>query len=284
MLTIYLFINLRCVKERMINMHQIVGSHHLLMITLDTLRYDVAQQELSLGNLPVLEQYIHHKTWQKRHSSGNFTYAAHQAFFAGFLPTPAYPQILKKHKRLFALVFPGSETTGNMTYTFDEENIVEGLKNCDYHTICIGGVGFFNKLTKLGCVLPNYFNESYWSPELGVTHPLSTENQVELAIECLKKTDQKLFLFLNISALHQPNYFYLNPKPDDKKDSIKSHAAALRYVDSSLKPLFETFKNKEKTFCMIFSDHGTAYGEDGFKGHRIGHEVVYTVPYAQFFI
>ena len=28
--------------------------------------------------------------------------------------------------------------------------------------------------------------------------------------------------------------------------------------------------------------HGTAYGEDGFTGHRLGHEVVWTVPYAQF--
>jgi hypothetical protein len=32
------------------------------------------------------------------------------------------------------------------------------------------------------------------------------------------------------------------------------------------------------------SDHGTAYGEDGHHGHRVGHDVVWTVPYAQFVI
>jgi hypothetical protein len=30
------------------------------------------------------------------------------------------------------------------------------------------------------------------------------------------------------------------------------------------------------------SDHGTAYGEDGHHGHRLAHEVVWTVPYAEF--
>jgi hypothetical protein len=29
------------------------------------------------------------------------------------------------------------------------------------------------------------------------------------------------------------------------------------------------------------SDHGTAYGEDGYHGHRIAHETVWTVPYAE---
>ena len=30
------------------------------------------------------------------------------------------------------------------------------------------------------------------------------------------------------------------------------------------------------------SDHGTAYGEDGYWGHRLSHPVVWTVPYAEF--
>ena len=35
---------------------------------------------------------------------------------------------------------------------------------------------------------------------------------------------------------------------------------------------------------VVCSDHGTAYGEDGYVGHRIGHPVVYTVPYAEFVV
>ena len=30
------------------------------------------------------------------------------------------------------------------------------------------------------------------------------------------------------------------------------------------------------------TDHGTAYGEDGFHGHRLAHQVVWDVPYAHF--
>ena len=30
------------------------------------------------------------------------------------------------------------------------------------------------------------------------------------------------------------------------------------------------------------SDHGTAYGEEGYYGHRVAHPVVWTVPYAEF--
>ena len=35
---------------------------------------------------------------------------------------------------------------------------------------------------------------------------------------------------------------------------------------------------------VMCCDHGTAYGEDGYHGHRVAHEVVWTVPYAEFLL
>jgi hypothetical protein len=35
---------------------------------------------------------------------------------------------------------------------------------------------------------------------------------------------------------------------------------------------------------IICSDHGTAYGEDGYWGHRVSHPVVWDVPYAEFIL
>jgi arylsulfatase A-like enzyme len=95
--------------------------------------------------------------------------------------------------------------------------------------------------------------------------------------------DKRLFLFLNISALHQPNWFHL-PKEsrESREDSLASHAAALEYVDAELAALFEALRRP--SFVIVCSDHGTAYGEDGYTGHRLGHEVVWTVPYAEFFL
>lgn len=261
----------------MLNMNQLVGTHNFLFITLDTLRYDVAQAEMEAGNLPTLSQYI--PGWEHRHSPGSFTYAAHQAFFAGFLPTPVEDP---SHERLFGLAFPGSETSGPCTKIFEAENLVSGFRQAGYHTICIGGVGFFNKQTPLGAVIPNWFCESHWDSALGVTHKHSTRNQVDLAKSRIEDLDvPRVFLFLNISAIHQPNYFYENGA---SQDNLSTHAAALRYVDSELAPLFEQISKKQDTFVIICSDHGTAYGESGYHGHRLAHEVVWQVPYAEFLL
>jgi len=261
-------------------MNRVVGHCDLLWITLDTLRYDVACAELAAGHTPHLAAVLPEKRWEKRHTPGNFTFAAHAAFFAGFLPTPEEPG---PHPRPFALRFPGSESITPDTCVLDGATIVEGLAARGYRTVCIGGVGFFNPETPLGRVLPSLFQESHWNPALGVRDPHSTQNQVRLAERVVEQTprDQRLFLFLNVSALHQPNHHYV---PGATADSLATHAAALRYVDLWLGPLFEVFRKRGPTHAVILSDHGTTYGEDGYHGHRLAHPLVWTVPYAEFFL
>lgn len=265
-----------------IDMPSLIGSYDILFITLDTLRYDVAQQLFEQGRIPSIACYLPATGWEARHAPASFTYAAHHAFFAGFLPTPVAPGT---HPRLFAARFPGSESTTATTFVFDAPDLPGGLAQRGYHTICIGGVGFFNKQSLLGSVFPVLFHESYWDPSLGVTDPRSTANQVALACSLLRQVpkDQRLFLFINISALHQPNYFYLPDHPNNQ-DTLASHAAALEYVDAQLPPLFATLQQRAPTLVILCSDHGTAYGEDGYYGHRIAHPVVWTVPYAEFIL
>ncbi|WP_206177601.1 STM4013/SEN3800 family hydrolase [Variovorax sp. RKNM96] len=261
-----------------VDMNRVVGTHDIVLITLDTLRYDVAQTAFERGELPVLSRHLPAQGWEKRHTPGNFTYAAHHAFFAGYLPTPARPGA---HPRLFATAFRGSETTARTTFVFDEENIPKGLGARGYRTVCIGGVGFFNKQNALGQVFPGMFAESHWHPTLGVGHRRSTERQVDLAMQRLHADAQRVFLFINVSSIHTPNRAYL---PGHTEDSIETHAAALRYVDGALGPLFDACASRGPTFVIVCSDHGTAYGDDGYHGHRIGHDCVWTVPYAHFFL
>jgi hypothetical protein len=215
--------------------------------------------------------------WEERHSPATFTYAAHAAFFAGFFPTPTMPG---PHPRRFALRFAGSETTTEHTAVLDGPDIVRGLAARGYRTTCIGGVGFFNKTNPLGSVFPNMFDESHWSPRFGVTDPRSTEHQVDCAHATIAARPQgeRQLLFLNVSALHQPNCHYL---PGAEADSIESQAAALQYVDGALAPLWALFEARAKTFVIVCSDHGTAYGEDGHIGHRVALPVVWNVPYAE---
>ncbi len=263
-----------------LNMHEIVGSHDILFVTLDTLRYDAAQRCFEAGRLPTLTPHLSPDGWEKRHTPASFTYAAHQAFFAGFLPTPARPG---PHPRLFALDFAGSETTDANTFVFsDRANIVQGFSDLGYRTICIGGVGFFNLLNPLGRALPDLFDEAHWSPAFGVTALDATERQVALACERLRADDlrdRRCFTFLNVSAIHQPNRHYI---PGAIEDDLDSHCAALEHVDRALAPLLDASRRRAPTFVIVCSDHGTAYGEDGYVGHRIAHEVVMTVPYAHF--
>ncbi len=260
-----------------VDMKAVVGTHDILFMTLDTLRWDVASTELAEGRTPNFEGVV--GEWELRHSPGTFTYAAHQAFFAGFLPTPAKPG---RHPRLFAARFAGSETTASKTAVFDTPDIVSGLRDAGYYSYCMGGVGFFNQQTALGCVFPGLFDDAYWSTEVGVTDPDSARNQFEQCAQVLDERADLTFMFINVSALHQPNRCYLEGAEDD---TIESHAAALRYVDAQLPILLEAFgKRQRPTFFVICADHGTAYGEDGFSGHRLAHPTVTHVPYAHGFL
>jgi predicted AlkP superfamily pyrophosphatase or phosphodiesterase len=264
----------------MLNAKRMLGTHDVVMITLDTLRFDVAQREFEAGRLPVLSQHLE-DGWEKRHTPGNFTFSAHAAFFSGFLPTPASPG---PHPRLFALAFPGAETIGDKTLVLDAPNLVEGFASHGYRTLCAGGTGFFNLRSPLGRVMPGYFQRAQWRESFGVTDPESTEHQVAWLLEELAALSQgeRAFLFLNVSALHQPNYFYQNPEDPQRADTLESHAAALRYVDGALEPLFLALEKRSPTLVVIFSDHGTAYGEDGYRGHRLNHWTVGDVPYGEF--
>ncbi|MDQ1287360.1 MAG: hypothetical protein QG622_925 [Actinomycetota bacterium] len=254
-----------------------VGPCDILFVTLDTLRYDVAVSLAASGRTPAVVRAA--GAWERRHSPGSFTYAAHHAFFAGFLPTPVTPG---PHPRPYAAAFPGSETTDDDTWVFDAPDLPSGLAAAGYRTVCLGGVGFFTRRTPLGSVLPGLFTESHWEPGFGVTAPGCLDAQLDRLTEIVAGAAGPLFVFVNVAALHQPNRHYL---PGARDDSLASHAAALEYVDSRLPRLFQLMTSRGRAcHTVMCSDHGTAYGEDGYHGHRVAHEVVWTVPYAEFLL
>ncbi|WP_436520568.1 STM4013/SEN3800 family hydrolase [Actinoplanes sp. HUAS TT8] len=259
-------------------MRALIGTHDILMVTLDTLRHDVAAELAATGRTPNLARVLPGGAWERRHSPASFTYAAHHAFFAGFLPTPADPG---DHDRLYAAAFPGSVTSGPHTWVFDAPDLPTALAKEGYHTLCLGGVGFFSRSTALGQVLPGLFAEAHWEHTFGVTAPDCLGAQLDRLETSLAAVPagQPVFTFLNVAAMHQPNRHYAGLDEDTRE----SHAAALEYVDGLIPRLFDLVRGRGRpVFTILCSDHGTAYGEDGHTGHRIGHEVVWTVPYAQF--
>jgi len=164
----------------------------------------------------------------------------------------------------------------------DGPDIVSGLAGRGYHTVCIGGVGFFSKENPLGCVLPDLFAESHWSRAFHVGERRSFEHQIALIARLGDATppERRRLLFLNVSAIHRPNHFYV-PGAAAHIDSIETHTAALEYVDRHLPALLEILRRRGQTLFVFMSDHGTTYGDDGYRGHRIAHPAVWTVPYAE---
>ncbi len=64
-------------------------------------------------------------------------------------------------------------------------------------------------------MLPSLFAESHWDVALGVTEPRSFEHQIDVVERALDRlpATRRAFTFVNVSALHQPNHFYLPGAP-----------------------------------------------------------------------
>ena len=179
---------------------------------------------------------------------------------------------------MFSAAFNGSKSTTNDTYVFKEATIVEALQKENYKTICIGGVGFFNKQTAIGSVFPSLFEYSEWNPTFSVTEKTAPEHQFTAALKYMS-SEKPIFLFINVSATHQPTNIYLDI---EKEDDVLSQKEALKYVDQQLEILQKALtKRKRGRIIIVCSDHGTAFGEDKHWGHRNGHEVVMKVPYLE---
>jgi phosphopentomutase len=127
----------------------------------------------------------------------------------------------------------------------------------------------FNQKNPLGNPLPGLFAERHWDRSTGVTDPHTFENQIAIVERSLAAlpAERRAFTFVNVAAVHQPNHFYLTGGPE--KDTVASHAAALRYVDAHLPRLFDVLRRRGPVFAIVTSDHGTLY------------PIVTTVPYAE---
>lgn len=268
-------------KQPSVLMNEVVGECDILFLCLDTLRYDVAKAEEEAGGTPVLNQY---GPWRKCQAPGNFTYPSHHAMFAGFLPCDYEAKSMADRELLF---FPKNVGLGQNgpknAYCFSGPTFIQGLAEDGYETCCIGGVSFFDKRSDIGRVFPSMFQNSWWQPGFGCQNKESIDHQVTFACKKLGQIPQqkRVFLYMNVDAIHYPNYFYLEGA---HQDNLKTHAAALRYVDARLETLFTAMKKRNKTFVICCSDHGTCYGEDGVLFHGVNHPAVMTVPYKHFFL
>ena len=252
------------------------GERDLFLLTLDALRYDVAEEALASGQTPNLAALLP-DGFEARHTPATFTYAAHHSFFAGFLPTPLAPG---PHARPFAMRFAGSRSIGRDTLVLDAPCLISASRAAGYRAICIGGTSFFNPRDPLGAVLPRLFDEAHWSREMGVASRSASARQFTLAAERLAAFPpaQRILLFINASATHPPTRIFVRGA---RSESARTQLAALVELDRHLPLLVDALRARGGAVGIVCSDHGTCFGEDGYLGHRLAHDKVWTVPYAE---
>ncbi|MFI9584068.1 STM4013/SEN3800 family hydrolase [Streptomyces sp. NPDC052236] len=247
----------------------------ILFVTLDSLRYDVARATLHAGQTPRLAELLPSGQWEERRTPGTFTLPAHMAFFSGFLPKLPQPQ---QPPRLWECRPPAFKDVDPGTFVFDAPNLLSGLDQHGYRTVCVGGVTYFSRETPLGSVLPEMFHEDHWRPEFCSPEVDSTRHQVDQALTIAETYESRrpLFLFVNVSATHVPHGHYLGAS----EDSWNSQSAALAYADEHLGRLIDGLAARQRWLVIMCADHGDAFGEDGYYGRGIAHPTVMNVPFA----
>ena len=255
-----------------------VFSKDFLFITLDSLRYDTAALALEAGQTPHFRSLV--GEWQCRTAAATYTLPSHVSMFAGMMPRPAQRDetSLNKEARLFALSTSWSRYRGrNIRYFFeDAPNVPKGFESRGYHTVGVGGVGWFsNEVSSSSFWQGNYFQHFLYKPTYGEDNAHALEEQIQdLATKLASLPKGRRFIFINVSSTHRP---YTN---GDGASSVDSQRLCLQYVDRQLPRLLELMQ--PGTVGVVCGDHGDCMGEDGLWGHGVVHDKVFEVPYAEF--
>ncbi|MBU1046178.1 alkaline phosphatase family protein [Patescibacteria group bacterium] len=248
----------------------------IVLITLDSLRYDVTQIAETPNFNNIFKKYKS-SGWHKVGSHGTYTLPSHISMFhAGLMPcdnnenTPA--PFNRNKEKIFKAQLAWERTTGAKFPTPAAKNIIKGFEKLGFRTIGIGGVHWFNnKFPTSNIWYKKYFKEFYWKEKFSENNPNSLTHQIEL-IEKLKINQEKkpVFLFLNISSTHKPYMGF--------EKSILGQKKALEEVDKLLPKLLLNLP--KRYHLMVLSDHGECFGEDNLWGHGFYHPKIMEVPFA----
>ena len=252
-----------------------LGKYNFLILTLDSLRYDVSQIAYT-PNLCKLLSIVGLDQFQRVYAQGTFTLPSHVAMFEGFFPedrnlTGYYN---RSEVKMFNLKHMWTDNERYMGINFpNSTNIVRGFGENGYYTVGIGSVGWFNTRYKSARFWEtDYFEDFYWGPELHEQEPRSFERQIDKAKDMLSKcpSGKKRLVFINCGSTHFPYR--------GNERSIGAQAKALEYVDDHITELFELLPLP--LFAIVCADHGECFGEDGLVGHGFYHVKVMEIPMA----
>ena len=147
------------------DMRAIVGSHDVVLLTLDTLRFDAAQCCFERGELPVLSAHLPAAGWERRHTPASFTFAAHAAFFAGFILGRLFPgaRFVPAVLALLTVAFAAMRIAAMTCGTEDSRKIEMVFRSASQKLGCSMTDVKFSNPTKSPCPLSRFhsWRETY---------------------------------------------------------------------------------------------------------------------------
>ncbi len=244
-------------------------THNVLLVTLDSLRFDVAMA----ADTPQLYQWFHrygtHRRWVLTYAPATYTLPSHASMFIpGIFPenrelSGYYNRYSQSMIRTRSVEARGAREGVN----FNAPSIVQGFHQQGFRTLGVGGVGWFNTATATAHHLTDLFAEFVFEDRFDEDHPDAFAHQVA-RIQALMD-DRPTFLFVNVASTHWP-YCRFSPDFDGQR-------AALEYVDQHISALLQAAQGPRELFAIVCSDHGEVFGLGG-RGHGFYHKKVMEVP------
>lgn len=259
------------------------GQANQILITLDSCRWDT----FVAADLPLLKSSQFKKCW----THATFTFAAHQAFFAGKLPhsydseqffdTAASSRRRSQlQKQIWRLANPDSPKPA--LYTVDGRNLRDGFRRAGYTTIGSGAMNWFDPARPASGPMCADFDHFRFFQNPDTNDGRNAALQMQWAREQISRCRGPYFLFLNLGETHHP---YVAAGHDlradwgSAEDCAAAQRASLEYLDGCLANLFDGLENYLAVVC---GDHGDCWGEDGLWGHGFYHPQVLSVPMVVF--
>ena len=279
-----------------------LGEHDVALITLDSLRADVAGEAL----LPTLAAL---GPMRRAASYGSFTLPAHAAIFGGFLPNvteePQWDYYSRERRQLWRLGRARKQAVARAGLMLQGDDIVTGFRSAGYRTIGAGGVRWFS-----AGHFPQLFDSfRYWGPDGDSSDKFAERRPGDFALDHLDELVEQVtrapraFLFVNAAETHAP--YTRGDAPGDAETQrivrawsghwngaavvpadarARADMAALRAaqraaveaVDGKLARLFAALPRP--TLVVVCADHGEAFGEQGWWGHNQPIPEIMTVP------
>jgi membrane-anchored protein YejM (alkaline phosphatase superfamily) len=261
-----------------------VPRDNLVLLTYDSCRYDVLMQ----ARTPVLDSFA---TVRRASTPATFTYAAHQAFFAGILPNcdepiPYYNRFVKQ---LIGIAEVGEvRVVKDALHTVATDGtLVEGLADSGYATLGTGAMNWFRQAP-----LQRGFQQFQFTGT-------NAERQVAWLVERLP-AGRPFFAFANFGETHAPYRFrgkrgvcpvdvwarrmtwppVQTGRVGRECPAFEHQVAAAEFLDRQLGVLLSALP--PQTIVVVCADHGECFGEDGYWGHGVDHPKVHEVPLAIF--